>query len=67
VQLKLIAPGKPTQNAYVESFNGKFRDERLNDHWFESLHAARAPIVDWRRDYNENRPHSSLIEYYVTT
>jgi putative transposase len=60
VQLKLIAPGKPTQNAYVESFNGKFRDECLNDHWFESLHAARTLIADWRRDYNENRPHSSL-------
>ena len=60
VQLKLIAPGKPTQNAYVESFNGKFRDECLNDHWFESLHTARVLIADWRRDYNENRPHSSL-------
>lgn len=44
VQVKLIAPGKPTQNAYVESFNGKFRDECLNDHWLESLHAARALI-----------------------
>jgi putative transposase len=60
VQLKLIAPGKPTQNAYVESFNGKFRDECLNDHWFESLNAARALIAAWRRDYNEDRPHSSL-------
>lgn len=60
VQLKLIAPGSPTQNAYVESFNGKFRDECLNDHWFETLAAARALISAWRRDYNEQRPHSAL-------
>lgn len=60
VQLKLIAPGKPTQNAFIESFNGRFRDECLNDHWFESLHAARAIINAWRRDYNEQRPHSAL-------
>jgi len=60
VQLKLIAPGKPTQNAFIESFNGRFRDECLNDHWFESLHAARAIIGAWRRDYNEARPHSAL-------
>jgi putative transposase len=60
VQLKLIAPGKPTQNAFIESFNGRFRDECLNDHWFESLHAARAIISAWRRDYNEQRPHSAL-------
>jgi putative transposase len=60
VQLKLIAAGKPTQNAFVESFNGRFRDECLNDHWFESLNAARAVIAAWRRDYNEQRPHSAL-------
>ena len=60
VQLKLIAPGSPTQNAFVESFNGKFRDECLNDHWFETLRAARAIISAWRRDYNEHRPHSAL-------
>lgn len=60
VQLKLIAPGSPTQNAFIESFNGKFRDECLNDHWFETLHAARAIITAWRRDYNEHRPHSAL-------
>ena len=60
MQLKLIAPGSPTQNAYVESFNGKFRDECLNDHWFETLAAARALIAAWRRDYNEQRPHSAL-------
>jgi putative transposase len=47
------------QNGYVESFNGKFRDECLNDHWFTSLQQARDVIADWRRDYNEVRPHSS--------
>ena len=60
VDLKLIAAGKPTQNAYIESFNGKFRDECLNDHYFNNLAHARAVIADWRRDYNEMRPHSSL-------
>lgn len=60
VQLKLIQPGKPTQNAYIESFNGKFRDECLNEHWFTSLAQARILIAAWRRDYNECRPHSSL-------
>lgn len=60
VDLKLIQPGKPTQNAYIESFNGKFRDECLNEHWFASLAEARFLINSWRRDYNERRPHSSL-------
>ncbi len=60
VQLKLIEPGKPTQNAYIESFNGRFRDECLNEHWFTSLAEARILIAAWRRDYNENRPHSAL-------
>lgn len=55
----LIQPGKPTQNAYIESFNGKFRDECLNEHWFESLSQARAAIAIWRKDYNELRPHSN--------
>jgi putative transposase len=50
VQLKLIAPGKPTQNAFVESFNERFRDECLKDHWFESLHAAGVVIAAWRSD-----------------
>jgi putative transposase len=62
VELKLIQPGKPTQNAYVESFNGKFRDECLNEHWFTSLTQARAIVGVWRRDYNECRPHSSLAD-----
>jgi putative transposase len=56
----LIEPGKPMQNGYIESFNGKFRDECLNEHWFQSLGQARAEIASWRRDYNEVRPHSSL-------
>jgi putative transposase len=60
IDLKLIAAGKPTQNAYIESFNGKFRDECLNDHHFNNLAHARVLIGQWRRDYNENRPHSSL-------
>ena len=60
VQLKLIQPGKPTQNAYIESFNGKFRDECLNEHWFRSLSHAQAVIKAWRKDYNEQRPHSML-------
>jgi len=60
VDLKLIAAGKPTQNAYIESFNGKFRDECLNDHYFTNLAHARSVIGAWRRDYNEARPHSSL-------
>ena len=60
VDLKLIAAGKPTQNAYIESFNGKFRDECLNDHYFRNLEHARALITEWRRDYNEARPHSGI-------
>lgn len=55
----LIQPGKPMQNGYIESFNGKFRDECLNEHWFETLAQARAAIAAWRKDYNEVRPHSS--------
>lgn len=60
VELKFIQPGKPTQNAYIESFNGKFRDECLNQHWFLNLDHAKNEIDAWRKDYNENRPHSSL-------
>ena len=54
--LRLIQPGNPNQNAYIESFNGRFRDECLNEHWFTSLAHARAVIEDWRREYNEERP-----------
>ena len=60
VTLHFIAPGKPTENGYIESFNGKFRDECLNRHWFLDLADARATIEDWRTDYNQARPHSSL-------
>lgn len=56
----LIQPGRPMQNGYIESFNGKFRDECLNEHWFETLMQARSEIATWRQDYNEVRPHSSL-------
>jgi len=60
VRLHHIAPGKPTQNCYVESFNGKFRDECLNEHAFDTLDEARITIEQWRLDYNGGRPHSSL-------
>lgn len=60
VRLLLIQAGKPMQNGYVESFNGKFRDECLNEQWFRSIDHARVVIATWRRDYNEVRPHSSL-------
>jgi putative transposase len=60
VQLKFIEPGKPVQNAYIESFNGRFRDECLNQHWFLNLEDAKHEIELWRKDYNENRPHRSL-------
>jgi putative transposase len=60
IQLDFIRPGKPIENCFVESFNGKFRDECLNQHWFTSLMDARREIEAWRRDYNRVRPHSSL-------
>jgi putative transposase len=60
VALRLIEPGKPNQNAYVESFNGRLRDECLNEHWFTSLKHARTMIESWRREYNEQRPKRSL-------
>ncbi len=53
IKLKLIKPGKPTQNTFIESFNGMFRDESLNEHWLCSLAEARIRIAAWRRDYNE--------------
>ncbi len=55
-----IAPGKPTQNAFIESFNGRLRDELLNETLFTSLAHARAALEEWRRDYNTERPHSAL-------
>lgn len=60
VQLRFIDPGKPVQNASIESFNGRFRDECLNRHWFVTLAHARRVIEAWRLDYNRVRPHSSL-------
>jgi putative transposase len=60
VTLDFSRPGKPTDNAFAESFNGRLRDECLNTHWFLSLADARAKIEAWRRDYNECRPHTSL-------
>ena len=60
VQLRFIQPGKPMQNGYGESFNGKFRDECLNENWFASLAEARRIIERWRYHYNEERPHSGL-------
>ncbi|MEZ4364721.1 MAG: IS3 family transposase [Kofleriaceae bacterium] len=68
VKLHFIKPGTPTENAFIESFNGSFRNECLNANWFDSLDHARELIEAWRLDYNSDRPHSSLggltpIEY----
>ena len=60
VDLHFIEPGKPNQNAHVESFNGRLRDECLNEHWFMSFGQARETIETWRLDYNAVRPHSAL-------
>lgn len=60
VELKQIQPGKPQQNAYIESFNGRFRDECLNENWFVSLEHAKRVIGAWRREYNGERPKKSL-------
>jgi putative transposase len=60
VEWHYIAPGKPMQNGFVESFNGRLRDECLNEHIFTSCRNAQHIIEDWRTDYNQNRPHTSL-------
>jgi putative transposase len=60
VEWHYIAPGKPQQNGFIESFNGKFRDEKLNDTLFSSLHQARVELATWKDDYNHHRPHSGL-------
>ena len=60
VELDFSRPGKPTDNATVESFNGRLRQECLNANWFLSIDDAKAKIAAWRKDYNENRPHSAL-------
>ena len=62
VRIDFSRPGKPTDNCFVETFNGSLRDECLNVHWFESLEDAKAKIEGWRRDYNESRPHQALNE-----
>lgn len=72
VRLNFIRPGKPIENAFAESFNGRLRDECLNTNWFISLKQAREIIENWREDYNQVRPHSSLnnltpAEYANTT
>ena len=59
MELRLIQPGKPTQNGFIESFNGRFRDECLHEHWFSDVSHARKTISEWRQD-NERRPHSAL-------
>ncbi len=68
IEWHYIAPGKPMQNGFVESFNGSFKDECLNETFFSSLAEARKQITAWKEDYNKHRPHSSLgnitpIEY----
>jgi len=60
IELSFIRPGKPVENAFIESFNGRLREECLNEHWFLSLREAKREIEAWRIDYNEVRPHSSL-------
>lgn len=60
VAWRYIQPGKPTQNAFIESFNGRLRDELLNETLFRSLTHAREALEDWREDYNRHRPHSAL-------
>jgi putative transposase len=60
IEMNFIRPGRPVENALIESFNGKLRDECLNASWFETLEEAKEVIESWRRDYNEERPHSAL-------
>lgn len=60
IYIDYIEPGKPMDNGFIESFNGKFRDECLNEHWFANLKHAQQIIENWRIEYNEVRPHSSL-------
>lgn len=60
VKLAFIRPGKPMENGFIESFNGRFRDECLNEHWLINLAHARSVIENWRIEYNEERPHSAL-------
>nr|WP_322880959.1 IS3 family transposase [Pandoraea sputorum] len=66
ITLSFIRPGKPVENAYIESFNGRFRDECLNEHWFVSLRHAKRLIESWRIEYNTERPHSHSSLGYLT-
>src|SRR6185437_5569628 len=61
VRLEFIQPGKPSQNGYIEGFNGKLRDECLNQHWFLGFADAKRILAAWRDDYNQNRPHRPLV------
>jgi len=72
IELDFIRPGKPTDNALIEAFNGRFRQECLNENWFMSLEDAREKVEAWRQDYNKNRPHGALgnvspLVYAATT
>jgi putative transposase len=60
VHLHFIKPGKPVQNAFIESFSDKFRDECLREHWFLTLQEAQRVVEAWRREYNEARTHSTI-------
>lgn len=60
LKLNFIESGKRQQNAYIKSFSGKFRDECLNEHWFVSMRYARKVLEEWRKEYNSERPHSSI-------
>jgi putative transposase len=60
VRLEFSRPGKPTDNVFIDAFNSRFRDECLNQHWFESLEEAQATVEAWRVDYNTERPHGAL-------
>ncbi len=62
IRVDFIRPGRPVENAFIESFNGRLRDECLNTHWWQDLDEARRALEDWRRDDNEVRPHSSLSD-----
>lgn len=60
VEIDFTRPGKPTDNAFIESFNGRLRRECLNENWFRSLEDARSKVESWRQEYNNERPHSAL-------
>jgi putative transposase len=67
VRLDFSRPGKPTDNSFVETFNGSLRDECLNVNWFTSLAEAQGLLEAWRQDYNESRPHIALNDLTPAT